>query len=167
MKKYLNCIVWTILLVGFDQLTKYLAVLFLKGKDGIDIITNVFKLYYLENKGAAFGILKDKQWLFFIITIVFLLLVIYAYIKVPYTKKYFLFRINLILVISGAIGNLIDRILNKYVIDFIYFELIDFPIFNIADCYVTISAILFLILILFYYKDEDFIFLKLKGEQNG
>ena len=62
----------------------------------------------------------------------------------------------LILFISGAIGNLIDRCVNNYVIDFFYFKLIDFPIFNVADIYVTVAAGLFIILGLFYYKEEDF-----------
>ena len=57
---------------------------------------------------------------------------------------------------AGAIGNLIDRISLKYVVDFIYFELIDFPIFNIADCYLTVSSFLLIILAIFYYKENDF-----------
>ncbi|MDY2590860.1 MAG: signal peptidase II, partial [Agathobacter sp.] len=57
---------------------------------------------------------------------------------------------------AGAIGNLIDRIVNNYVVDFFYFKLIDFPIFNVADIYVTIAAFLFIVLGFFYYKEEDF-----------
>lgn len=74
-------------------------------------------------------------------------------------------RIVLVFLSAGAIGNLIDRSVNKYVVDFLYFELIDFPIFNLADCYVTGAAAFLIILCLFYYKDEDFAFLNRKEEQ--
>ena len=73
----------------------------------------------------------------------------------PRQKKYLYLDYIIVLVVAGAIGNHIDRVLNNYVVDFIYFSLINFPVFNIADCYVTVSMILLLILILFYYKDED------------
>ena len=63
---------------------------------------------------------------------------------------------------AGAVGNLIDRMVQSYVVDFLYFKLIDFPIFNVADCYVTAGAILLAILILFVYKDEELGFLSLK-----
>ena len=73
----------------------------------------------------------------------------------PREKKYLYLDYIIVLVVAGAIGNHIDRVINNYVVDFIYFSLINFPVFNIADCYVTVSMILLLILILFYYKDED------------
>ena len=76
------------------------------------------------------------------------------------TKKYMLMRITIILLGSGAVGNFIDRLFLGYVRDFIYFRLINFPVFNVADCYVTIGLALFIIMILFIYKDEDFNFLK-------
>ncbi|NMB42654.1 MAG: lipoprotein signal peptidase, partial [Clostridiales bacterium] len=78
----------------------------------------------------------------------------------PQVKRYNILRILLVLIIAGAIGNLIDRIRLNYVVDFIYFALINFPIFNVADIYVTVSTFVFLILALFYYKDEDFEFLE-------
>ena len=69
------------------------------------------------------------------------------------------------MITAGGIGNLIDRVRLNYVVDFIYFSLIDFPVFNVADIYVTVSMFLLLILVLFYYKDEDFQFLKWKREK--
>lgn len=76
-------------------------------------------------------------------------------------KKYMPLRICSILLIAGAVGNLIDRVRLNYVIDFFYFKLIDFPIFNVADCYVVVACIIFAFLILFYYKeDSDFDFLR-------
>lgn len=64
-------------------------------------------------------------------------------------------RFIIVLLVSGAIGNFIDRCLNNYVIDFFYFKLIDFPVFNVADIYVTVAAILLILLFCFYYKEED------------
>ena len=69
------------------------------------------------------------------------------------------------MITAGGIGNLIDRVRLNYVVDFIYFSLIDFPVFNVADIYVTVSMFLLLILVLFYYKDEDFQFLKWKRDK--
>ena len=74
----------------------------------------------------------------------------------PAGKRYLPLMCSLFLLVSGAVGNMIDRLTQKYVVDFLYFKLIDFPIFNVADCYVVIGCILFGILILFYYKDQEF-----------
>ena len=83
--------------------------------------------------------------------------------RIPEEKKYIWLRLVSILVISGAIGNVIDRLFRQYVVDFIYFELINFPIFNVADMYVVIAAILLIFLVLFVYKeDTDFDFMQLK-----
>ena len=80
-------------------------------------------------------------------------------------KKYIPLKILCGMITAGGIGNLIDRVRLNYVVDFIYFSLIDFPVFNVADIYVTTSMILLLILVFFYYKDEDFQFLKWKREK--
>ena len=66
------------------------------------------------------------------------------------------FNYTLILVLAGALGNFIDRVLNQFVVDFIYVKLIDFPIFNLADCYITISVVILVLLMFFYYSDEEF-----------
>ena len=85
------------------------------------------------------------------------LIIAFLYQKMPLEKKYMPLRVCAVLLCSGAIGNMIDRVRLNYVIDFFYFELIDFPIFNVADCYVVVSCIAFVVLILFYYReDEDF-----------
>lgn len=159
MKK-LRGIIAVILLVILDQVTKILAKGRLEFGESIVIIKKVFRLQYLENTGAAFGILKDKLWFFIILTSIVIIIIGYVYFKMPETKRYKPIKLVLILITAGAIGNLIDRIVHNYVIDFLYFELIDFPIFNVADCYVTISAILLVILVIFYYKEDDFSFLQ-------
>lgn len=165
-------------LVLFDQITKYIAVYFLKDKPAIPIIKDVFELQYLENRSAAFGmdpislihnlcsipIFDENPDLFFafrmgflvIFTIIIVLCLIVIYLGVPSEKRYRYMDRILLFFMAGAIGNFIDRVVNQYVIDFFYFKLIDFPIFNVADIYVTVSAFFMIILGIFYYKDEDF-----------
>lgn len=155
-KHYIAAFILAAAGVLLDQWSKYLAVTYLKDKNPIDLIPGIFQLTYLENRGAAFGILQGKQWFFYISTFLVMGVVIWIYMKIPVSKKFLPLRICAILIVSGAIGNLIDRIRLQYVIDFFYFKLIDFPVFNVADIFVTVSTILLLVLVLFYYKEEDF-----------
>ncbi|MCI6467193.1 MAG: signal peptidase II [Faecalicatena sp.] len=155
IKSYLLAVGACILLVILDQLTKWLAVTHLKDQAAFVIWKGVFKLEYLENRGAAFGIMQNKQFLFAIGAVVIVALIGYAYGKMPHTSRYYLLRICAVLISAGAFGNLIDRVRLNYVVDFFYFELIDFPIFNVADCYVVVACILFALSILFYYKEEE------------
>ncbi len=160
MKKMAKYLGLNVILVALDQITKYFAQSKLMGTDGISLIKGVFKLQYLENSGAAFGMFQNQLALFIPVTVLIFLGIIYIYNKIPDTKRFIPIQYICIFISAGAIGNLIDRIVNNYVIDFLYFELINFAIFNVADCYVTVSATLLLILGFFYYKDEDFDFLK-------
>lgn len=147
-------------LVILDQVTKYLAVANLKNQNPINIIKGVFQLSYLENRGAAFGILQGKVWVIVIFVTVILAGIGWLYLKTPMENRYRPIRIIMVMMAAGAVGNLIDRVIHNYVIDFLYFELIDFPVFNVADCYVTVAAALLIILVLFYYKEEDFHYIK-------
>lgn len=158
-KKYLLGVLGVILLLFFDQITKYWAIVSLKGTQGISLISGVFEFQYLENHGAAFGILQNQRWLLLVITVLMLLLLGFAYGKLPSTDHFRFLRFVGILLAAGAVGNMIDRMFHGYVVDFLYFKLIDFPIFNVADCYVVIAAFLAFFLVCFYYKDEDFNFL--------
>ena len=150
----IGCIL-IILGVFLDQYTKYLAVTHLQ-EQSITIVKDVFQLHYLENHGAAFGILQNQQWFFLIATIVTLAFIVYIYIRLPHQKHFLPLRICLISIVAGAIGNMIDRIRLQYVIDFLYFELIDFPIFNVADIFASVATVVLIGLFLFYYKDDDF-----------
>ncbi|MDD3361055.1 MAG: signal peptidase II [Hespellia sp.] len=154
-KNYLIPIIAIFLLVVLDQFTKSLAVAKLKGQDAVDLIRDVFQLYYLENKGAAFGIMQNKQIIFTIGAVIIICLIAYFWMRIPFEKKYVPLRICGILIVSGALGNMIDRLAQNYVVDFFYFKLIDFPIFNVADIYVTVACILFAYLLIFHYKEED------------
>ena len=151
-----------LVLIGLDQWTKVLAVKHLMGQEPMVIWNGVFELRYLENRGAAFGILQGQKVVFLICTAAVLAILAFYYNRMPVEKRYLPMRIVGILLGAGAVGNLIDRMMQSYVVDFLYFKLIDFPIFNVADCYVTMGAILLAILILFVYKDEELGFLSLK-----
>lgn len=145
--------------IGFDQWTKYMVVNRLKGNSPYIIWDGVFEFYYSENRGAAFGMMQGKQGFFFLVAAIVIAVVIYLLIKMPSDRKYLPFAGCLFLLVSGAVGNMIDRLSQGYVVDFLYFKLIDFPIFNIADCYVVVSTILLMILFFFLYSEEDLEFL--------
>lgn len=158
-------LLWTlfvVLLVLIDQLTKYLAVRFLAGKEAITLIPGVLELTYLENRGMAFGMFQGKQFIFAFFCILFLAVLVYLFIMIPKNKYYFPLILTGGLLAAGAVGNLIDRVLQNYVVDFIYVSLIDFPVFNAADIYVVCGGILLVVLVMFRYTDEDFLFLKPK-----
>lgn len=157
--KYIKDGIAVILLVLLDQWTKVLAVNHLMYTDGMTLIPNVFRLYYLENRGSAFGLMQNQKVILVIFTVIILVALTLLYRKIPDTKRMMPLKIAGILIYAGAIGNFIDRIRQSYVVDFFYFELIDFPVFNVADIYVTTAAIGLIILVLFFYKDEDFEFL--------
>ena len=143
------------LLIFVDQLTKKLAFKHLHNKEPVVLIDNVLELVYVENRGAAFGILQNKHILFYILTVIVLIILIFNIYKLDLTSKYIPYFAFLILIFSGAIGNFIDRVKNKYVIDFIYFKPIDFPVFNFADICITIGCVILIFSIIFIYKGED------------
>lgn len=142
-------------LVWIDQLTKGWASAVLKDSDDIIVIPGVFQLHYLENTGMAFGLLENQQLFFYLMTAVILFLILAVLWKTPVNKRFMPMIVLLTLVMAGAVGNFIDRISLRYVIDFLYFSLINFPVFNVADCYVTVSCILLLIFFLFVYRDSE------------
>lgn len=148
-----------ILMVCLDQWTKSMAVTHLKDSPGIDLVTGVLRLEYLENRGAAFGIFQNQQWISLILAAVFLFAAVLFWIRMPASRRMLPMRLITVALAAGAVGNMIDRVIHHYVVDFIYFCLIDFPIFNVADIYVTCSCALALILVFFYYRDDEFDFL--------
>lgn len=155
------------LLVAFDQWTKQLAQQHLANGPYV-IWDGVFELHYSINKGAAFGILQNQRIFFIISTCLILAAILYCYHKIPATKRHLPLLILCITITAGALGNFIDRLYLEYVIDFLYFKLINFPIFNVADCYITVSCFVFMFLMMFFYKEEDLYFFgkKSSGEQD-
>jgi signal peptidase II len=152
------------LLVFLDQFTKHLAVIHLQDKPAFKIIDGVLELNFLKNSGAAFGMLQNQKVFFILVAVLILVIIGYVLFRLPDEKKYNILHIILVLIASGAAGNMIDRVKNDYVVDFIYFVLINFPIFNVADIYVTVATFVFVFLILFYYKENDFSFLSFKQQ---
>ena len=130
-------LVWIILIIAMvylDQLTKYLAVIFLKSIDTFPIIQDVIHFTYVENRGAAFGMLSEHRWVFMIVSVVGIVaLSIYL---VRNRRDGAIQNLSLSMIIAGGIGNMIDRIVLGYVVDFIDFTLINFAIFNVADVFV-------------------------------
>lgn len=153
---YLPAFLSFLILVFLDQLVKYIVDRNMELYSSIPVIKDIFEIRYIRNPGAAWGLLADKQILFYICTVIVLIFGILFYIRCVKRDMFKDIRRVIVLILSGAVGNLIDRLRFQYVIDFFYFKLIDFPVFNIADCYVTIGFVFLIFLMLFKYKDEDF-----------
>ncbi len=150
--------VWMLLpavvLVALDQVFKYLAVQFLREEPAFVLVDGIFELVYVENTGAAFNILNNQRWFFIIVTSVVMLFLLAVILSGRY-RRHPLLNVSFVLVLSGGIGNLIDRIVHGYVIDYLYFKWIDFPVFNFADCCLVIGAIFMLIFFFFVYEDNS------------
>ena len=156
-KRILLGIIAVILLTAFDQIVKYaISSSFVVGETK-KIIDGVFQLNYVQNRGAAWGSFSGKIVFLLIITCIILIASMYLYFRLAKRDdgKYTPLRITLIFLIAGAIGNMIDRIVRGYVVDMFDFCLINFPVFNVADIFVTCSFVVIVILILFKYKDEE------------
>ena len=148
-------ILFVILLVVLDQASKiYLTLVNKTSPIDLEVIRGFFRITYTCNDGAAFSILKGKRVFFIIMTIVVVFLIVYYLLK---NKVYWVEKYSLLLIISGAVGNLIDRIMYGYVIDFLDFIIFgyDFPVFNIADSFITIGAIGLIVSILFLNKEGE------------
>ena len=149
-------------LVFMDQITKYLAIHQLKGQGEVPVLGELLVFRYLENTGAAFSMFDDSSAFMIIISIVTFVVLgffVYAYIKLLKLDKFKAERIAIIFLFGGAAGNLIDRVVYQYVVDFIYVKVIDFPTFNVADCYITCSVIYVILRVLYCMikKKESFI----------
>lgn len=134
-------------LLAADLAIKGWVVAALQPVGSIPLISGVFSLYYHENRGAAWGILQGQRWPLIIVTGLLLLGLIAAVVL----KKFPGVMVNLsfALIIAGGLGNLADRALRGYVVDYLYFELINFPIFNFADICVVCGTILLMIYVVF------------------
>jgi signal peptidase II len=148
-----------VILVIADQLTKHLAVVRLKNQAAYNLINGILEFNYLENRGAAFGVLQNQKYFFVFVALIFIGVIVFVLIKVPTQKKYYSLNILLVMIAAGAVGNMIDRVRYDYVVDFIYLVCIQFPIFNMADIYVTTATVILVFQILFVYKTNDFNFL--------
>lgn len=151
-----------LVLLGLDQFTKYLAIQKLKGQPAIVLIDGCLELQYLENRGSAFGILQNQKFFILFVGFVFMAVILFFLFKLPGEKKFRIVHIALSAIVAGGIGNMIDRFRFDYVVDFISFVLINFPIFNVADCYIVVFTIGLFFLFLFFFKEKDLEFLNFK-----
>lgn len=141
-----------ILTLAADIVTKQLAVHYLSGIDTLPVISGVFHLTYVENAGVAFGLFKDAR-IFFIIVSIIVLVLISVFFKTSKNRSAWL-KLGTALVFAGAIGNLIERVMNGYVVDFLDFCLFHFPVFNVADIAVCVGVVMLAIHYLFYADKE-------------
>ncbi|MCI6553046.1 MAG: signal peptidase II [Lachnospiraceae bacterium] len=154
------CVIFVLsVLIYIDQATKLLSADRLRGQADYPLIPGILEFSYLENTGAAFGIFSGRQSFLIGLTGLIMLFLVFKYFHIPRGGRYLPLKAAFILIISGGIGNLIDRVSHGYVVDFIYFVPIDFPKFNAADCYVCIGMALLCILCFLIYKDEELGFL--------
>lgn len=171
LKSCFWCVLFIAVLIFLDQYTKQIATQKLMGKDSVDLVPNVLQFTFVGNKGIAWGMLWDKINFVVILTTIISILLLFLIFKIDLRINFYIennieklsskvkslkiLQIIFLVMFSGAIGNLIDRIRIGYVIDFIYFKLIDFPVFNIADIFVTLSMIALIILCLFRIDEDD------------
>lgn len=156
IKKMIWGIVIIVFCIALDQVTKVIARVSLQPKGSVTIIKNFFKLTYVENRGGAWGAFSGALWLFIIITVAALGFMFYL-MKDFDLKTNAFYSIGLALVIAGAIGNFIDRVIFKYVTDFLDFYIFgyDFPVFNVADICITIGVFMLIIKLLFFSKGVE------------
>ena len=141
-----------LLFVAGDQAVKYLAVTYLQPDGPMTVIPGLLEFRYVENTGAAFGLLGDYTLILSIITAVCVVVVLAAMIF--YQKHSFFSRVAGILIVGGGIGNLIDRIAHGYVVDMFALDLFQFPVFNVADIFVVCGGIAFCIAFLLPNRSE-------------
>ena len=147
-----------------DIISKYIAEQHLIHVRTIPLIENVFHLTYVENRGMAFGMFSGQRWFILLLTGIIAVGLIWFYVMMPKKKEYFPLRVSLVLVLSGAIGNIIDRLFRGYVVDFFEFTFFEWPVFNVADIYVVVGVILLALMLIFVVKEEDLDFKKKKDE---
>ena len=137
--------------VALDQFTKYLTVANIPLYTHVPVIPGIVRLTYVQNTGAAFSLFRGMQWLFVLVFLVLTVLLLWEYYRkpLPFTR---LERFCLAAVYGGGLGNMLDRVRLGYVVDMIETEFIVFPVFNVADCFITCGCILLLVHIFFFNK---------------
>lgn len=142
-----------LMMVVVDQAVKYWTVTMLAPVGSIPLIPGVLSLTYVENRGAAFSMLENQIWLFVLLAVIILAAIVYVLRKGKIQTA--LGKIGLLVIAAGAIGNVIDRVVNHYVVDMIEVKFISFPVFNVADIYVCTGVALFAIYYLFQHKEPE------------
>ena len=142
-----------IAIVALDQWLKGWVVSNIEPGTWKVFIPGFLRLTHVRNSGAAFSIMQNMRWLFVVITIIFVITVVWAYLKKRVTYPFGLWSLTALT--AGAIGNLVDRLRFGYVVDMFETEFMRFPVFNIADCFITVGGILFTVYLLFLYEKKE------------
>ena len=143
--------------VALDQITKYITVHFIPLYEHVPVLPGVVGLTYVRNTGAAFSSFEGMQWLFALIFLFFTVALLWEYFKkrLPFTRFE---RFCIAAIYGGGVGNMIDRLRLGYVVDMIETLFVDFPVFNVADCFITCGCIALLAHLVFwnkpFWKDE-------------
>lgn len=148
-------LIWMIIaaaIVAVDQICKLLVMTNLSNTDCIHFLPGVIDFVYVKNTGAAFSILSDNTPILAAVSVIFCIgVLIYWYFKKPENR---LFKLSLTLLFAGALGNAIDRVIRGFVVDFISTVFVKFPVFNVADIAITIGAVLLIVYMMFFDKEE-------------
>jgi len=139
-------------IVAADQFTKYLTVMNIALYEDVPFIPGLLQLTYVQNTGAAFSSFQGQQWLFAVIFVIFTVLIVYERIRntMGFTKLEWW---CIAAIYGGGLGNMIDRIRMGYVVDMIETTFIEFPVFNVADCFITCGCILLIVHLFLFHKD--------------
>jgi len=152
-------------IVLLDQITKWIVVETIPLHGHVPFLEGVVRFTYVRNEGAAFGMLSDQRWVFLVLSTVGIIGMCYVLYK--YGKESALMRWSISFIVGGGIGNMIDRLFRvgeageRFVVDFIDFQFMEFAVFNVADSFISIGAVLF---VLYVIKDEIVATMKKKGE---
>ncbi len=139
-----------VVLVAIDQLLKYIVSASVKFSEDITLIPHLLDITYVENRGAAFGMLQNQRWFFIVFAMVMISIFIYLIKRKKMTDKMLLYAV--VLIIGGGIGNFIDRLFLGYVVDYIKLSFFP-PVCNFADYCITLGTVVLLIYMLFFHKD--------------
>ena len=139
-------------IVAADQFTKFITVANIPLYGHVDFLPGFLSFTYVRNTGAAFSAFRGMQWLFALIFVVLTVAILYEYFKkpLPFSK---LDRWCIAAIYGGGLGNMIDRVRFGYVVDMIQTEFMEFPIFNVADCFITCGCILMMVSLIFFNKE--------------
>lgn len=152
-------------MVGLDQWTKYLTIQHLSDGHEVKFLGNAVVFSFMKNHGMAWGLFQNAQFVLCLLTIIAIGIIIFLYVRTPFEKEYRPIRIAEVMLVGGALGNLIDRIFrlepgetyfHGYVVDMIYVKAINFPVFNVADVFVSLAFLSFLFLLIFVYNEDEF-----------
>ena len=141
---FLFYILFVVFIVVIDQITKYLTVLYIPAIGVQTFIPGLLQITYVQNTGAAFSSFEGQQWLFALIFLIFTVLIVYEYKKKPMGFTTFE-RWCIAAIYGGGLGNMIDRVRLGYVVDMIETTFMEFPVFNVADCFITCGGVLLMI----------------------